>query len=72
MQSNYIACACAVSVTTAAVSDQHRGRHGDRDPLNRIPAKLQRQPAARTLSAPAKLLKTTCKIEHTTPTLQRL
>lgn len=72
MQSNYIARGCAASVTTAAMSDQHTGRQGDRDLFNRIPARLHRQPGAHTLSISAKLLKTTCKIEHATPTLQRL
>lgn len=72
MQSNYIACGCAASVTTAAMSDQRTGRQGDRDLFNRIPARLHRQPGAHTLSVSAKLLKTTCKIEHATPTLQRL
>lgn len=48
MQSNYFTRGCAASVTTAAMSDQHTGRQGDRDLFNRIPARLHRQPGAHT------------------------
>lgn len=72
MQSNYITRGCAVCVTTAAMSDQHRGRYRETVTLHTHPCKApQTDSHTHTKSISGKLLKTTRKIERTTPILQR-